>query len=112
VPNHQDQTEVVANPAAAHVQPATALPWKHTGTHYADCGGRFQEVVGHEGREVISECGPCAEDAAYLVHAANAYPRLIAAVKAMQQAAHLGESWDADDFRAVDALLRELRELS
>ena len=89
------------------MKPATALPW------------RTREQW-PEGVSVQSDLGPVAkrikpEDAAYIVAAANAYPRLVQALKALveaeeiygdQESVALNEVW-----LPAAVLLRDLGEL-
>ncbi len=57
------------------MKPATPLPWEHdpTGKHYA------RAVIRHNG---MISCRPTNDqDAAYIAHAANMYPKLVAALE-------------------------------
>lgn len=97
-------------------QPATALPWRVTGLWVGQVGGRAVEVGERPEQTLwLNEAG----DAAYIVHAANAYPRL---VEQYRDALTLLEGWITKHcpakYRAVHladlerkrALLTELQE--
>ena len=111
-------------------QPATPLPWLHNDTtrrplplHY------YARICGEEGRDAETiAVVPChdmsdtsaAEDAAYIAHAANAYPKLVQALKgalniyalqALRDCADpkMLEGWRKNQ-ESVKALLRELGE--
>ena len=89
-------------------KPATALPWKI--------------VAGQSEREIfraddvthsIARCGFQGEkNAAYVVHACNAYPRLVAALREAYLTVHPGMPVEYRiKLAAIGDLLRELGEL-
>ena len=87
-------------------QPATPLPW-HSNDRHVYSGGTdkthdpdFAVTHSTSGRWYRAVRKP--EDAAYIAHAANAYPKLVEALRDLT-----GES---GDYRAAEALLRELGE--
>ena len=95
------------------MKPATSLPWSIEQIGVTN--------MGPDGEDVF-DIGPCDRegamhkristvagysDAAYLVHAANAYPKLVELVRYL--AAHPGDLAQVD---RAEALLRELGELS
>lgn len=92
------------------MEPATRLPWSHNGGRAVYSDGALAEVNGP-----ISEAK---QDAAYITHAANAYPKLVQAVRVMiERSVHISRSGGIpalDDMRyaeeAATALLHELGE--
>jgi hypothetical protein len=80
------------------MMPATPLPWGH-----------YKDIVsldrGHSDDDYYLYC--VEPDAAYIVHAANAYPKL---VKALRQIAKPALGGKAQQY-AAQAILRELGEL-
>jgi hypothetical protein len=92
--------------AAAHVQPATALPWELVVSERTIRGGETY---------LLNVCGSITNaevlaDAEYSVHAANAYPKLVAAL--MRAADGCAEFIPTqDEANEAYALLRELGEL-
>lgn len=93
-------------------KPATPLPW-HVGgikpTRYPS-----YPIVSAHGPVIadvsISARGGSNVDAAYIVTACNAHPKLVAALKALHDAEEgIGET-DRPHFVAIRALLRELGE--
>ena len=83
-------------------KPATALPW----TAFAnDVNGKADRVSGLSSHV----------DAAYITHSANAYPKLVEALRNLRAAVQRGVFDDIGpdiqpDSVAADALLRELGE--
>jgi hypothetical protein len=89
-------------------KPATALPWsvagfstsRVRGVHAAS--GKLRNVA-----DFVEYVGDKGEDAAYATHAANAYPKLVEALRGILQGD--GASWATRATVARD-LLRELGE--
>ena len=96
-------------------KPATALPWEHTGTVYGYRGIPYQEIRGPDvAQYVCSEhCGIREEDAAYIVHAANSYPKLVASLANCVWQMNRATTFDGNTapFDSAESLLRELGEL-
>ena len=90
--------------AAQGVRPATPLPWElcHANNQRVRCkdGGAFLGVPVLDTRATYGDMGK--QDAAYIVHAANAYPKLVALLK------EYSEEYGHGSFLK---LLRELGEL-
>jgi hypothetical protein len=95
-------------------QPATPLPWWHF-QPYGDMPGIFH-IATENNRTALGEvCSLYGQqtnaDAAYIAHAANAYPKLVEALQSALSASkgdwQKGMSWD----RAASKLLRDLGEL-
>lgn len=86
------------------MKPATSLPWS---------AGKYNQWVQSNDGELVASVetehnhGP--ENAAYIAHAANAYPKLVEALKNIA-----ANEWDANGATAtgksVRALLREVGE--
>ena len=100
------------------MKPATALPWESrkgtTGYAIAQQGAAngFAYTMGGNSVEGLkrAKSGASALDAAYIVHAANAYPRLVQALRSVHEAEEgIGET-DRPHFVALRVLLRELGE--
>ena len=103
------------------MKPATPLPWKSDKwTSHAPRTVLIDDDACITGKRVVAECEE-ATDAAYVVHACNAYPRLIEALKGARET--LGRYWFSDvdgesynnddaisDSYAIDDILRELGE--
>lgn len=68
---------------ATNNKPATALPWEYWESTNAD-DPAYNRIDGatHAGVANIAAWADGAQDAAYIVHAANAYPELVAALRA------------------------------
>lgn len=93
------------------MKPATSLPWSTEHIGVSDAGPNGEDVfdIGpcdHEGAMRKRVATVAGDDAAYIVHACNAYPRL---VKVLEAAVMYGEGADIESM-ARD-LLRELGEL-
>ena len=90
--------------------PATSLPWETTDT----CSNNVFDVLRRASPSSIKKdiCIGNAQDAAYIVHAANAYPKLIEALRVSLRVSSL--PFDHADKRAnperLRAILRELGE--
>jgi hypothetical protein len=82
--------------------PATPLPWAATAY------GLYGPARPEDGR--IADFMRT-KDAAYARHAANAYPKLVEALRNLREAADAG-SWKERRKDEADALLRELEEAS
>ena len=89
-------------------KPATKLPWE-----WLPDEGQF---IVNAKRDIVAEvpCQGCeAQDGAYLVHAANAYPKLVEALLVRNGIAH-GQKINSMDQTVIlantDALIRELGE--
>lgn len=82
---------------SANHKPATPLPWDFAITE------RGPIVVDSEGDPVPAH----SDTAAYSAHAANAYPRLVEALRALYDDAN-GSGWSSA--AAANSLLRELGE--
>lgn len=96
-------------------KPATPLPWKY--------GELSQNIIGQRG-QLIAECVEADfDDAAYISHAANAYPKLVAALRGEYPDQPLYGQWAQERFESgfahdrktynaemTYALLRELGE--
>ena len=96
-------------------KPATALPWE--ATRRDDPSGKnwicsdVGQAVNLGGLVVTRTLSPAAngfEDAAYIAHACNAYPKLIEALRSMEQwARDLSEQSDANALDGLERLRRE-----
>jgi hypothetical protein len=84
--------------------PATPLPWHQDEAHVASWigGGAVPTQIEQTVAECFANTG--LRDAAYIAHAANAYPRLVA----LAQKARLQADWPLAG--EADALLRSLGE--
>lgn len=92
--------------AGANHQPTTPVPWSaQRWTNHAARTVLVDDPSAITGKKLVADC-PETGDAAYLVHAANAYPALIAACRA---ALSQGPS---DGNREIRTVLRELGESS
>jgi hypothetical protein len=88
---------------SAH-RPGTPLPWR-----VGDAGhGVFGPPNGKPAPEMVADVRR-ADNCRFIVHAANAYPKLVAALKDLQACADPVR--DAKELKATRALLRELGEL-
>ena len=101
--------------------PATPLPWEALG-EMVNCGGDHPRIIaatfdGSAGNKQRDQ-----QNASYAAHAANAYPRLIAALRATCQAIEASEGYEQERTGEYDAmpepsrdaaetLLRDLGEL-
>ena len=85
------------------MKPATPLPWKEG--HNLICGRRvyFDSDAAQTDFATVSEA---LQDRKYLVHACNAYPRLVEALRAIAKPALGGKAQQY----AAQAILRELGE--
>ena len=68
------------------MKPATALPWSYEQIGVSDAGPNGVDVfdIGpcdHEGAMRVRVATVAGDDAAYLVHCANSYPRLVQALR-------------------------------
>lgn len=93
------------------MKPATPLPWNVPAKYprYVE-GGSLQGVCKTYSASIG---GGDAQDASYIAHAANAYPRLVGALKQMREEyARLPHSlgYTFTHLPKIDALLRELGE--
>ena len=86
-------------------QPATALPWEGP----VNYGVSKFEVQGPHSRLATVDKLP---DAAYIVHAANAYPKLVKALRNLKEQVECMNAQQAfgRDYEEAAALLRELGE--
>jgi len=111
--------------------PATPLPWKHeaeTATHrktrgpFAGTETRINRVVGSDDAIVASTStgfghlyADMGDDMAYIAHAANAYPRLVAALRELTLRCDGEEGIRADGSNiqtiAAHAILEKLGEI-
>ena len=101
------------------IKPATPLPWAHEQIGVSDAGPNGVDVfdigpVDHEGCMRVRVATVADEDAAYIVHAANAYPKLVEAlrslVKAEEEYGDQGNVAINEAWMPAAALLRELGE--
>ena len=83
--------------------PATPLPWSSFAT---DVHGPVPTERTHT-RKTVANCGHAHKDAAYIAHAANAYPRL---VEFAQGVAAMNPHPSSDRGNDARALLREIGE--
>ncbi len=83
-------------------QPATPLPWVAEGHHVTNADPNTTMYI------VVKRASP-RENAAYLAHAANAYPRLVESLAAI--AGQEGPGTYTPEGSAARALLNELGEL-
>lgn len=93
-----------------NIKPATPLPWKRV------ANGRVLSIPDY-GQVTSSDTYP--RDAAYIVHACNAYPKLVEALREWLANASLGARYSLqaesraihnDEELRIRALLRELKE--
>lgn len=99
------------------MKPATALPWavgRDSCTHNRPT--RFWETEIYTGTLPVADaCGSSQEeakqDAAYIVHAANAYPELVAALRACLQSLPVAAEVEAPDRNVVEYTSDEWDEL-
>ena len=98
------------------MKPATPLPWIANGDEDHDF------IIGGNPQEILADCSigrvrPIEDktNAAYIVAAANAYPRLVQALKALVEAEEIYGDQESVALNAVwlpaAALLRDLGEL-
>ena len=104
------------------MKPATELPWE-TGerTPYIQQPGMFANVPIHSPwvEDAFEGDDGASQNMRYIVHAANAYPRLVEKLRALYDAAEREANAHGGDFGevvgpsayAAEALLRELGEL-
>lgn len=88
-------------------EPATALPWKAASAFVNNAPNVGVVTTGKWGAANVAQCSE-QKNADYIAHAANAYPRLVAALRACLDAR---ETWTAEEHAAY-GLLRELGEQS
>lgn len=93
------------------MKPATPLPWKVSGLGYLSDGKKVLARTESAPTQYQQRIDLCMEDAAYIAHAANAYPRLVEALRQMVGAMHQMDKGHHGDVLAAAALLRELGEL-
>lgn len=87
-------------------KPATPLPWKLSGSHRIDIPGALKgAAIAFTDRRKIG----ATENAAYIVAACNAYPALVEALRAIDQAKYYGQAMD-ECIERGRALLHELGE--
>lgn len=87
------------------IRPATPLPWEaDKWTSHAPRTVLIVDATCITGKRVVAECEE-STDAAYIVAACNAYPRLVDEIQRLQGV--VGE----EDFAIIETLLRELGEL-
>ena len=100
------------------IKPATPLPWNSSAPMAMDRDMQRAITIAASnpivGVAVMIEFGgppsKAFDDAAYIVHAANAYPRLVQALRSVHEAEEgIGET-DRPHFVALRVLLRELGE--
>ena len=88
-------------------KPATPLPWKY--------GELSESVISLRGQLACSvdDCGAdAAQNAAYIVHACNAYPELVAALREIQgYAGLLVPTKDSPDAAKRDHIMETIRDL-
>ena len=93
-------------------KPATALPW---GTGPATTRIAVDGQLGiWAGKRGVADVYGYPQTAAYIAHAANAYPQLVAALRDLREAALLARTDAAMSYDAVqraDEVLRSLGEL-
>ena len=85
-------------------KPATALPWKLCGTNLDEFGSLDLNTGDYAGG------GYTPQDAAFIVHAANAYPKLVEALKALVEAVNDPDADSLYELAAAGSLLRSLGE--
>lgn len=118
MPTQSQGNEVVTTDAAAHarVEPANALPWRveKDDFHYAP-----ELTAADDSLVFVLEDGD-SMDYDYIVHAANAYPKLVAALREASEQLRRAAQWAPAKMTAGvttlmcddhEALLRELGEL-
>jgi hypothetical protein len=100
-------------------KPATPLPWRHflQGDSTRFLVAEQRSPNGRIAAQVPQQLGDGARnDAAYIAHAANAYPRLVEALRALEQACYVyGQGSQVPDLpvlKQAGALLRELGEVA
>lgn len=94
------------------MKPATPLPWKFAAAVQNNGPNYFVVGTGRWGEPSAADCAREA-DAAYVAHAANAYPRLVEVLRALADSSHGGMSaarFLDDAGMYARALLRELGE--
>ena len=89
---------------SANHKPATPLPWTTADGYIKGANG--DTSFGSD----LYYPWPTEADMPYIVHAANAYPRLVAALKAMTKPDEHGVEFCSPKVTAARALLRELGE--
>lgn len=98
-------------------KPSTPLPWKlHMKASYSTLskkhdhlGARLKSLNGESIATVLE--GHMGVDAAYIAHAANAYPRLAEALRDIEMETRSGGQWTAAEINEVArAILRDLGE--
>ena len=85
------------------INPATPLPWinsSHPESDYAEIQGPLEGIAAQSSHA----------DAAYIVHACNAYPKLVEALLACCAAIEASEAYDMEHNGTYDALPEPCRE--
>jgi hypothetical protein len=88
-------------------KPATALPWEAIPYRYVLNSATRARIHAESNAPVIDDANPSLDDAAYIAHAANAYPELVAFVKRVSETEH-DSGWD--ERLSAAALLAKLGE--
>ena len=102
------------------MKPATPLPWSQQGDHVVSYGHRLVGAIADSTQSVYKPLRIGSDhwdagmtDAAYIVHACNAYPRLVEALRGIFDAdtrADMSLRQKQDARKAAGELLRELGE--
>ncbi len=91
-------------------KPATPLPWTvEHGNHVI--GGNQERSRVAVGSLSVAEYRVADQNAAYIAHAANAYPRLVEALRELAEASGRGIEACVNAEARAESLLRELGEL-
>lgn len=87
--------------------PATALPWETSMVQTK--GGALFDVCAAGGGDMIADVqGGGYEDAAYIAHAANAYPRMVDALRQIRDAEELSTGSFVCDFATLQSIAGSL----
>lgn len=89
-------------------KPATALPWREKGMGLGSTGARMEIRSAADGTGVCEYLN--SEDTAYIVHACNHYPQLVAALRDLLEDADPHSPKCGSQIVARD-LLRSLKEI-
>ena len=94
-------------------QPANSLPWTVGGHPGNDAGSDWRDILAPSSFGPLYVGEAIKEDAAYIVHACNAYPKLVEALrKVLSLRERSDEWWDRHGSETIElrALLRDLNE--